>query len=437
MPTSTSTTASFDTSALPAGWDTATNSSSTTESTIILALAIVLAGSICVFMIGCLIWRKRKKRTRDIERKLRHKHSPDHDSQDNVREKDIRGKMRMWAKASARWKSNIRQSARRRRKRPVGSSMVNRPLSPAFCDSQLSVVTPSAPSRRGSFVAGEVDSSRPEPILCLESEPPDVQPDPPQSASPPTYGASLVPRFPHLSPSSAASHSSSTPPHSPQHSNRPPLTEEEPLPYIPRSDGHVATDDKAQLARIRDLASSPPMIVDAASPSTLQSVSAPEWHEVEGDMEDLGVDLGQVPMSSQTFGSPPSFPPPPSQADISFGYLDDLPLRYGEGDDIPVPLSFPVSSGSSFRASPSAPPIDYSDLEPSAPSLGGDDDLFQDWDGTSSCIPEVSTEVDQDSAPANVTELPIPPTASSTSHTSFPPTRESAARDSILPQYHP
>ncbi|KAH0838110.1 hypothetical protein J3R83DRAFT_6356 [Lanmaoa asiatica] len=379
IPTST---AQFDTSVLPAGWNNTTNSSTSTESTIILALAIILAGSICVFMIGCLIWRRRKKRTRDIERKLAHKLGADDDSQDNVREKDARGKMRMWAKASTRWRFNIRQSARRRRKRPMVSSIANRPLSPTFSDSpQVSVVVPSAPSRRNSFVSQGPDSSRPETTLCPNgyvTEPPAVLHDPPRSSSPPTYGASFISGFSHLPPS-AVSNPSSTPssdnPHPVQRSNEPSVIEDELLPYIPPSDGHIATDDKAQLAHIRELASSP--MADTASPSTMQSVSAPEWHEVEDDLDGLGIDLSEVPTTFQNFGLPPSFPPPPSKADVPFGYLDDHPLRYGEGDDILFSLPVPGTLGPSLEAFPSAPPIDEPGLEPSAPSLEG---LFQYWD---------------------------------------------------------
>lgn len=286
-------------------------------------------------------------------------------------------------------------------------------------------------------MAEEPDPSRPEAVLCFDDGTglPNLQRDPSRPVSPPTYGASLVPRFSRLPPSSVVSDSSSMPP--PERSNQPSFIEDEPLPYIPRSDGHVATDDKAQLARIQELASSPPIMLDPASASTMQSVSAPEWHEVEDDLENLGVDLSEVPMSFHNFGLPPSFPAPPSKADIPFGYLDNHPLRYGEGDDISVPLSTPGPSGSSFGASPSAPPIDYPGLEPSAPSLEGEDDLFQDWDSASSYVREIPTSAVQDSTPAGITELSIAPTVSSTSCASFPPTRESAARDSILPQYHP
>ena len=443
MPTSTSTSdeAVFDTSTLPAGWDTTDSTSHGTGSTIILALAIVLAVSICVFIIGCLVWRRRKKRARDVERKFGKKLSAADDSQDNVQEKDTRDKMRMWARASARWKSNIRQSARRRRKRPLSSSIVNRPTSPLHCDSQVSVDAQSTPSRRGSFAAEEPDTPRLDAILSPDdgvTGTPAVQPDPPRPVSPPTYGASFVPRFSHLPPSSAVTNPSPTPPpdrpSSAQHSNHPSLIEEELLPYVPPTDGHVATDDKVELTRIRDLASSPPTMSDpATSPGTTPSVSAPEWHEVEDDLEDLGVDLSEAPMSPRNFGFPPSFPPPPSKADIPFRRLDDHPLGYGERDDILASLPTPGKSESSFEASPSAPPIDYPGLEPSAPSLEGEDDLFQDWDGAS-YIPEVASSVDQDFTLARETGSS---TISSTSPTSFSRSRGSAVRDSILPQYHP
>ena len=436
LPTSTPTAVQFDTSVLPAGWNGSTSLSSSTASTTILALAIVLACSICVFMIGCVIWRRRKKKARDVERKLGHKPSAHNDSEENVRG-DARGKMRMWAKASARWKSNIRQSARRRRRRSMAPSIDNRPLSPTFSHSlQLSVVAPSTPSRRGSIASEEQDPSRPEAVSSLDgnvTEPPVVPHDPPRSASPPTYGVSFVPRFSHLPPTSAISNPNSTPSPSAQRGDLPSFIEDEPIPYIPRSDGHVATDDKRQLDDIRGLASSPPTMADAC---TRQSVSAPGLDEVEDDFEDLDIDLSDVPASLDNLGLPPSFPfpPPPSKADLPlpFGYLDDHPFRSGE-DDILVSGSL----GPSLETSPSAPPIDDHGLEPSAPSLEGEDELFQDWDGAPSYVPEAPTLADPDSAPACAIEPSICLAVSSTSRSSFSSIRESAARDGTLPRYHP
>lgn len=314
------------------------------------------------------------------------------------------------------------------------SSIVNRPLSPTFSDPpQVSVAAPSAPSRRGSCVSQESDPSRPEAVSCLTGnaiEPPTVPHDRPRSPSPPTYGASYLPP-------TAVSNSNSTPsPDTVRRGDLPSFVEDRP-PYIPPSDGHIATDDKGQLAHIRELASSPPIMVDAASASTMQSVSAPEWHEVEDDLEDLGIDLSEVSMSLHNFGLPPSFPPPPSKADVPFGYLDNHPLRYGEGNDILVSLPIPAPSGPSFGASPSAPPLDDPGLEPSAPSLEGEDDLFQDWDGASSYVPEAPTAADLDSTPTRAIESSISHTVSSASRASFPSIRESIPRDGILPRYRP
>lgn len=436
MPTSTPPADNFDTSVLPAGWDNANIHQPTSESTVILALAIILAGFIFVFMIGCVIWRRRKRRARDIERKLAHKHgTPDH-SQDNPREKDARGKVRIWAKATARWKSNIRQSARRRRKRHFVSPTPDRPLSPTLSDlPQLSLVAPS-PSRRGSITSDAPDPSRTTTDSPLDDnlvEPPAVLHDPPRSASPPTYGTS----FSHPPPSSALRSSNSTPspvgPSSTQSSNQPSVIDDGLLRYIPPSDGHVATDDKSRLAHIQELASSPPMMVDMESASTIQAVSAPGWHEVEDDLEDLCIDLSQVPTSLRDLGLPPSFPPPPSEANVHlpFGYLDDRPLRYGGAD-----ISISPSTRLSLGPSPSAPPLDDLGLEPSAPSLEGDE-LFQDWDGASSYIPEVPTYGDLDPALERTIESPISSTVSSASRASFPFIPESAAMDGIPPRYHP
>ena len=425
MPTSTPSTATFDTSSLPVGWNNASNSSST-ESTTILALAIVLAGSICVFILGCLVWRRRKKRARDIERKLAH---PVHDnSSGDMQEQGPRSKMRMWARASARWKSNIRQSARRRRKRLLTSCAANRPPSPTLDDSQMSVIAPSSTSRRSSLSAEGPD---PSPATALHPDDSSTgQADSSRPPSPPTYGASFVPRLDNAPSTPAMCNPISAPPPDRPRSTRPsnqlsPI-DDEPLPYIPCGDGHIAMDDKSHLARIQDLASSPP--ATQVSESAIQSVSAPEWQEVEDDL-DLGIDLSDVPMAVRDFGFLPSFPPPP-KAGVSFGYLDDHPLHYGNADDILVP---PIPGPS---RSPSAPPIDYPSLEPSAPSME-DDDLFQDWDAASSYVHEAPTSSDQDSTPACATDPSMPPPVSFTSRSSLTPVRQTATRNSILPRYHP
>ena len=390
-------------------------------------------------MICCVIWRRRKKKARDIERKLGHRPNSHDNSHTDGREKDARGKMRMWAKATARWKSSHRQSARRRKKIPV-SSTLNRPLSPTLADSPLLSVV--APSRRTSIALEEPDPSTPEATLSATgdvTEPPALLHDHPRSPSPPTYGASLDPRFSRPPPTSAVPKPSSTP--SPValytlHHSSQPCIDDEPLPYTPPRDGHVATDDKSQLAHIQGLASSPPIIGDATSAGAVRSVSAPEWHEVEDDLEDLGIDLSNVPTSSYDFGLPPPFPPPPSKADLPlpFDYLDDHPLRYEEEHDILAP----ASSGPSLGGLPSAPPIDDPGLEPSAPSLEGENGLFQDWDEASSYVPEDPSSADQTSTPTRATSSsstsPLSLTMSSASRASFPSILES---DDILPRYHP
>ncbi|KAG9314154.1 hypothetical protein JVU11DRAFT_4940 [Chiua virens] len=423
-PSSSLTSMEFDTSVLPAGWDTQSSTSSNTGSTIILALAIVLAGSICIFMIGCVIWRKRKKKARDVERKSGSKLGVDDRPQDNDREKDARGRMRMWVKATARWKSSIRQSARRRRKRPTAPSIANRPLSPTFSDpTQMSLVALSLLSRRGSLVSEAPDPSRPDVdfhITDNDTEPPAILPDPPRPTSPPTYGASF-PTFSHLPSSSTVSNPSLS-----LHSvrgNHPSLAEDEPLPYTPPCDGHVATDDKALLVRRLELASAPPIPVDVTSASAMQSVSAPEWHEVEDNMEDLGIDLSEAPVSCRSFGLPPSFPPPPSKVDMPFGYLDNQYHHYGGRDSLLVSDLVP---GPARPPLPSTPALDDPSLEPSAPSLEAEDDIFQDWDGTSSHVPEALTSVDLDSSLSCAIGSSI-----STSAASY------HSRQGILPRYQP
>ncbi|KAF8846144.1 hypothetical protein BDN67DRAFT_960827 [Paxillus ammoniavirescens] len=441
MPTATPTPVELDASVLPAGWKAPSSTGSNTETTIILALAIVIAGSICIFMVGCIIWRKRKKTNKDIERKIGKKLRPDDASEFGVREKEANEKMRIWARATARWKANVRHSARRRRKRHI-TSKLSRPSSPALSDSrEIPADDLSTVSTQGRFPHAEVDVPISETALPNDSDEPviadqsPVLPNPiasPRTSSPPAYRSPVMQRHPHHPTSDSNSTRS-------RHSsllfeqvNCPSIVDDEPIPYVPPRGGHVATDDKAHLARIRELASSPPEMVSAESATTIQAVSAPAWHEVLDELDDF--ESGAVPapaFPSRNFGLPPSFPPLPSKGYIPSGYFDANSFCYDADDGIAVLGPDVGPSAPPFDAHPSAPPISDLDLAPSAPSLDNENGLLQDWDRSTSYV---SASESSDATAAAATRSSI---SDYVSASSLPSRRGSVTRDGILPVYHP
>ncbi|KIJ65072.1 hypothetical protein HYDPIDRAFT_110972 [Hydnomerulius pinastri MD-312] len=451
MPTVTLSPAELDASVLPAGWKDQTTTSSTTESTIILALAISLAVFICVFMVGCIFWRKRKKpiNKEDLELKIRYKVRSDDASEDGEREKEVRGKMRIWAKATARWKANVRHSARRRRKRHI-SSKPSRSPSPTLSDNQeVSLDIPSIVSSRRSLASEE--AARPfrstlsdndnTPTITEQSPILPNPTTPPRASLPPAYRSPVMQRHPRSHVPSDSNSTRSRPGTLLfEQDSYPSNAEDEPIPYVPPSTGHVATDDKSRLAQIHEMASSPPEAETGGSRSAVQEVSAPEWHEVPDEIDDFDVELGAVPrpgpLPFHDFDLPPSFPPLPSKADVPSGYFDGNPFSYGE-DDISALGADVGPSAPPFEASPSAPPISDLDLEPSAPSLEDQDNVFQDWESRTSYTFGVPAREDTDSASATSIRPPMSMSASSTSIASLPAMRGSASGDGILPLYRP
>ncbi|KAH7923891.1 hypothetical protein BV22DRAFT_1130267 [Leucogyrophana mollusca] len=458
-PSSTSTEGSIleDTSVLPAGWPTGSANSSKTESTIILALAIVLAVSICSFMVGCIFWRRKKKRVRvehDIELKVRQKIRPDDASEDGEREKEARGKLKIWSKATARWKANVRHSARRRRSRRhvFSASKTSRSRSPSLSDlrevSSFSALSPPS-SPRPSFAS-----------------PPDCA-NPPQSASPlPEREGVLTPVSEDHVPSSTSISPRSSPPaynpstidkrpdtrlrqqtlgtsdHDSTHSSSAlvfercdlPLPEDDHIPYTPSFAAHVATDDKAQLARLEDMASAPPAITaDGVGSSTQMMVSAPEWHDEPDDFGDslpLHASLHLPPLSPAQDSMPPSFPSLPSKADIPSGRFDSLSYSYDDDFVGLEPESEP--SAPPFEAHPSEPPSEEYFLEPSAPPME-EDTSSESWHYTED---ESSIAFDEESS-SHLSRRPSSGRLSPSILTSPPPVQGPVARDGTLPQYHP
>lgn len=362
----------LDVSALPAGWKTSSTSSST-KSTIILVIAIFIAGFLCTLMFGCVFWqrKRRKARTKVVdadteERRRRHTLGEDDDSEGEMdeREREARGRMRTWARATARWKANVRLSARRRRKKV--SARGCRPISPVRGDGE-------------ALAAGSLPASLPrlldqEENAAMASMPTSTPAPESRTASgvllPPTYKPSTPP------PGSVASGLA----YSVQHLHTPEGEgSEEPAPYVPPQTGHVAIDDKAHLGRLCELASAPPppppplpsepgiVPVGEAEPR----VSAPEWESVvAGELAWFSYSESEPEPYSSQF--PPAFPSPPAKVRVlEESYLDGE--TYSSPDDGSAgPMEGEARVEDGWLAA-SAPPVDPDAsgtcVEPSAPSL--------------------------------------------------------------------
>ncbi|KIO08513.1 hypothetical protein M404DRAFT_997436 [Pisolithus tinctorius Marx 270] len=335
-PTSTYSSASvtpdeLDAAALPAGWQTSTSTGA--EPTIILALSIILAVSLFVFIVACAVWKRRKKKKaakHDLEAKLRRKLRSDDESEHGELEKEVRGKMRVWAKATARWKANVRQSARRRRKKQSTMSRGVRSHSPPSEHHEPSAADPSrcpSPANAESQDAAERASvTPPDPQrLPEQSLPPAYRP-----SSPADLNASTSRRTSFLS--DPGSHSST--PHA------------EPAPYTPPTSGHISIDDKRELGRLGELASAPPELEIIIAGSSRMAASVPTFDEA---LEDLDAYPELEPYSADPH---PCFPSPPSKTSML------------KGQDIPI-----MDSIDDGLLTASAPPDERFPVEPSAPSL--------------------------------------------------------------------
>lgn len=151
---------------------------------------------------------------------------------------------------------------------------------------------------------------------------------------------------------------------------------------------HVATDDKALLARLADLASQPFPDDSMAGPAGDHQVSAPEWRDEE--LEEAIAATQENGADNDAQASPPPsspFPPPPSKANLASPNFYDYPYAFEE-------------AGFEPELGPSAPPFesqgydarehDIPPIVPSAPPMLEDEDFYAEL--APSAPP--STEVD-------------------------------------------
>ncbi|KAG0702742.1 hypothetical protein DFH29DRAFT_920205 [Suillus ampliporus] len=426
-------------SVLPAGWNT-TSTNDRTDSIIILSLAIVLAVSICIFILSCIIWRRRRKKRsdgekkkNDLELKTGHKANPEDPSEVGDRENEARGKLLLWAKASARWKANIRHSARRRRNRRHGFStvIISRPQSPVLMEAREPSAPPSSPllshrhsiasiSEDNDFHAAATENSH------TPTRPSSTSPTPSSShiiSSPPAY------MFPasHMRDIEGRSLEASDIASSDATSRRDsllfgrhdftPAPEDDDISYRPSYAGHVAVDDKAHLARMAELASAPPVNEDSIRGcSSAVHESAPEWHD---DLEDLH--SHPVPLSTTSpFEVHSGFPTPPSKSVLSPRYFDGH--SYLEDITTLDPISLPCIPP--YEAGPSAIPFEET-LQASAPPIAEDDQAFEHWEGTA---PEACDIFGDECIPSS--------SSLSSSQASAPP-HHVVSMDGALPIYRP
>lgn len=169
----------------------------------------------------------------------------------------------------------------------------------------------------------------------------------------------------------------------------------------PIHDAHVATDDKALLARLAGLASEPAVVESSGV-----EVSAPIWYD-EHIETDLITSIDQAPEAS-TCAAALSFPPPPSKGKMALPDFHNYPLTFEEMVELeqdPGPSAPPFEEGSSIDLQddpslmPTAPPLlDEENFHPSAPGHelassceANEDVCAESGDGENSLQAEVST----------------------------------------------
>lgn len=258
---------------LPHGWGGGKSNDDMTG--IILGLSLSLALSLIVFMIGIVLWRrKRRKHATDAE-----KPSSTIDTASTQEAQRVRSKQRMWQRASAKWLANVKHSARRRKK--FGTTTSLRPSDTDLLTDRATTAqaTASAVSVSRTQTVTDHDSAHATPPACMlrvGSRPPRSRPlsiaSSDCNANHPSDADLLTPppHPPAYMPDPADNHSRSlrqpyvvTYPDPRPSEVRPSVHlsahAPSPSPYEPPiHSAHVATDDKAVLAQMARMASAPP-----------------------------------------------------------------------------------------------------------------------------------------------------------------------------------
>lgn len=299
-------------------------------------------------------------------------------------QENARGKQKIWARASARWKERVRYTARLRRaqrsphshlRRYNSSTILNPTIPVEMPDDDVRSPQPLMPtpsrsvsrqssasltnfSRSSSHISEETsDSSDPSPSLIVE-------PVSNVLSSPPAYrpGALHSIAVSAEQPDNLVGSTSGHGPFDVSSSN----VKSAHLPQGPESShiaglhaAHVATDDKALLARLADLAERPPEIsIDVGSS---HQVSVPLWEDEQLD------GFHRMPESSESDTSCSSpFPPPPSKGKMAESSFYTYRSSFEEFSGLIDPELEP--SAPPFEAL-GAPGLDAMTMLPSAPPL--------------------------------------------------------------------
>ncbi|KAJ3514026.1 hypothetical protein NLJ89_g2620 [Agrocybe chaxingu] len=441
-------------------------------------MSLVLACFICFFIIGCLFWRrnlKKKRKDADVEarsRRRRHRSSP---TEEEVREmemeREIKTKQKIWARATARWRANVRYSAHQRRGKRLSTRLSQAQQSTASLDNSRSRLAGSASSThsRASSRRSSMSSIRDQPH---HDHPPATMastsqenlsraetPRPVRPASPPAYQRGQIPPIVVSSDESTQS-GLSTPAHldrsrRPSHSSLYPSSavsddsqKAEHLFSVPTPihAAHVATDDKSLLARLADLASAPPEDTSANPAGTSEpQVSAPAWQDDEFEEYTPDADHDACTSDSQS-SPPPLFPPPPSKERLAAAERYEYSFAFEELDSLgseDEPSAPPFEEGC-------LPPIDESILLPSAPPLLDDDSgelplnpipSAPEWDSQTESLEPQEENVsgqDHDRMPSTSTNSPASgPTTSHPINEAVISERNGSTDTVMLPDYKP
>ncbi|KAL6304796.1 hypothetical protein BKA93DRAFT_249706 [Sparassis latifolia] len=397
---------SSSTPSLPSGWPTKPKDDNVTTP-VIVTLSLVLALCICSIITLCVMWRKKRrlKARSDLEKRARKDSLGDDSDNESEELKHFRSKQRIWAKATARWKANIRHSVRRRRKHAASGPKDTgfRTLVETCQNSQSSASLPRT--------ADSHDSAGYEAVNDISSSLQSHDPvnahviHPPSPTSSPTQPPAYLSNSPAVCDDLAYAHCSqnlspypnlndTTPSSSVSEGANPDIEYQESFRAA-----HVATDDKAVLARIASMASAPPS-TDLSSPEEL-TVSYASVPALDDEFEDLPFgmqvsdtepgasrSLGTLPpamshehvdvpsYSCDVFPQPSLLPPPPMKA-LAASMFYEYPSSFEE-DYCAEPEAHPSAPPFEVESSavPSAPPLeldfesgDVGGLLPSAPPL--------------------------------------------------------------------
>ncbi|TFK56786.1 hypothetical protein OE88DRAFT_56668 [Heliocybe sulcata] len=407
----TSTSISYDDlyDSLPYGWKPSDDSPRPT--TIIAVLSVLLAILIIVVIGVSAYWRRRRKiaRTKDPEKKLRRRGDGEDEPIEDEDPSDaqlIRSQKRMWVRATARWKANARQSFRRRRGRRVAQKHADslRSTSRGDLRDNRSDRSSSRPRSRSPSMTSSSNlaaslhaNTRPQSMRSVSRsslhehlpEPPVRSTTPPSSPPfPPAYY-----RTPYRSlgrDDSLHLHIPNSPFMDPDSESLPPFSgnDDEEMSLPPANTvAHVATDDKAVLARMAAMSSAPPQVDDHNGMSSDPRPRVPSWYDEDLDYSQSSHDssFGQEPRVYTTgscVASSSQLPPPPTKAQLAAPLFYDYPSSFEEDlvdsepsappfeECVGMPSAPPLVPEDNF---PSAPPSDDMDEVSHLPALAGDE----------------------------------------------------------------